>query len=215
MSIQTAVDKLQIRDEKNLLIQGLPSSIEKQFNKLSYAKNVTPLLKARKIDFALIFAINQNQMNSIVKDIFSALHQDSKLWIAYPKPTSKIVTDLNRDSSWEQVIQLGFEAVRQISLDHVWNAIRFRNTASSNIVRPSIEGINFDSKACNTPVEILEIFSERKVAADFFDSLSFANKVDYLQWYAESGDDFTEQKVSEMIEMLEAGVLNPMDKSYV
>jgi hypothetical protein len=201
--------------KKNLLIQGLPSSIEKQFNKLSYAKNVTPLLKARKIDFALIFAINQNQMNGIIKDVYPALHQDSKLWIAYPKPTSKIVTDLNRDSSWEQVIQLGFEAVRQISLDHVWNAIRFRNTASSNIVRPSIEGINFDSKACNTPVEIEEIFSERKIAAEFFESLSFANKVDYLQWYSDSGDEFTEAKMTEMIEMLEAGILNPMDRSCV
>ena len=56
---QTLFDKLQLADEKNLLIQGLPSSIEKQFSKLSFAKNMTPLLKSRKIDFALIFAINQ------------------------------------------------------------------------------------------------------------------------------------------------------------
>ena len=55
---QTILEKLQLQNEKNILIQGLPSSIEKQFNKLSFAKNLTPLLRSRKIDFALIFAVN-------------------------------------------------------------------------------------------------------------------------------------------------------------
>jgi hypothetical protein len=59
------LEKLQMNGEKNLLIQGLPSSIEKQFLKLSFAKNVTPLLRSKKIDFALIFAVNQNQLNNI------------------------------------------------------------------------------------------------------------------------------------------------------
>ena len=43
-------EKLQLVDQKSILIQGLPSSIEKLFAKLSYAKNVTPLLKSRKIE---------------------------------------------------------------------------------------------------------------------------------------------------------------------
>ena len=66
---QTLLEKLQLADEKNLLIQGLPSSIEKQFSKLSFAKNMTPLLKSRKIDFALVFAVNENQLNGILKDV--------------------------------------------------------------------------------------------------------------------------------------------------
>ncbi len=70
---QTLLEKLQLADEKNLLIQGLPSSIEKQFSKLSFAKNVTPLLKSRKIDFALVFAVNENQLNSILQDVMPAL----------------------------------------------------------------------------------------------------------------------------------------------
>ena len=65
---QNILEKLQLKDEKNLLVQGLPSSVEKQFAKLSYNKNITPLLKARKIDFALIFAINQLQLNNILKE---------------------------------------------------------------------------------------------------------------------------------------------------
>jgi len=128
---QTLFEKLEFADEKNLLIQGLPSSIEKQFCKLSFAKNMTPLLKSRKIDFALVFAVNENQLNGILRDVMPALKEDSKFWVAYPKITSKIVTDLNRDSSWQQLTSAGYETVNEVALDHVWSAARFE--------RPSIK----------------------------------------------------------------------------
>src|ERR1700689_3214296 len=97
---QTLLDKLELKEEKSVLIQGLPSSIEKQFAKLAFAKNVTPLLKIRKIDFALIFAVNENQLSGIINEVLPALHAEGKLWVAYPKTTSKITTTLNRDCSW-------------------------------------------------------------------------------------------------------------------
>jgi hypothetical protein len=122
---QTVFEKLQLADEKNLLIQGLPSSIEKQFNKLSFAKNMTPLLKSRKIDFALVFAVSENQLNGILKDVMPSLKDGSKFWVAYPKATSKIVTDLNRDRSWNRLTTDGYESIERIELDHVWSAMRF------------------------------------------------------------------------------------------
>src|SRR5438045_6012761 len=106
---QTILEKLQLKSEKNILIQGLPSSIEKQFSKLSFAKNLTPLLKSRKIDFALVFAVSENQLNSILSDIMPALKEDTKLWVAHPKTTSKIATDLNRESSWHKLTTIGYE----------------------------------------------------------------------------------------------------------
>lgn len=122
---QTVFEKLELADEKNLLIQGLPSSIEKQFNKLSFAKNMTPLLKSRKIDFALVFAVSENQLNGILKDVMPSLRNGSKFWVAYPKTTSKIVTDLNRDRSWDRLTSEGYEGIHRIELDHVWSAMRF------------------------------------------------------------------------------------------
>ena len=124
MSI-SLLEKLQLNDEKNLLIQGLPSSIEKQFVKLSFSKNVTPLLRSKKIDFALVFAINQNQLNGILKEVLPALNHHAKFWIAYPKTASKIVSDLNRCGNWDFVCQCGFETSDEVVLDHVWTAQRF------------------------------------------------------------------------------------------
>ncbi len=128
---QTMLEKLQLTEEKNLLIQGLPSSIEKQFAKIAFAKNVTPLLRSRRIDFALVFAVNETQLNSILREVLPALDEEGKLWIAYPKTTSKIVSDLNRDCSWKMLNQNGFESECQVTLDHVWTALRFMRPVHS------------------------------------------------------------------------------------
>ncbi|HXB10160.1 MAG TPA: hypothetical protein VNW04_23715 [Puia sp.] len=124
----TLLEKLQLTDERYLLIQGLPSSIEKQFVKLAFAKNLTPLLKSRKIDFALIFAINEQQLRGIVQEVLPALQVEAKFWVAYPKPGSKISTTLTRQCSWGCITGAGYEIVRDVAIDHVWTAVRFKKT---------------------------------------------------------------------------------------
>ena len=136
---QTLFEKLQLKDEKNVLIQGLPSSIEKQFAKLSFAKNLTPLLRTRKIDFALVFAVSESQLNGILKDIMPALKEDSKLWVAYPKLSSKIVTDLNRESSWSKLLDAGYESCESVALDHVWSAVNYKKGGGAIICEMDIE----------------------------------------------------------------------------
>jgi hypothetical protein len=136
---QTILEKLQLKNEKNILIQGLPSSIEKQFNKLSFAKNLTPLLRSRKIDFALVFAVSESQLNGILEDILPSLKEDSKLWVAYPKLTSKITTDLNREGSWNKLVEADFESTDQVPLDHVWHAVYFKKNAT--VVEMEVEPV--------------------------------------------------------------------------
>jgi hypothetical protein len=137
---QTISEKLQLKNEKTILIQGLPSSIEKQFAKLSFAKNLTPLLRSRKIDFALVFAVSEHQLNSILCDIMPALKEETKLWVAYPKISSKIATDLNRESSWHKLHNAGYESFEQVPLDHVWHAVNFKRTeALAEMVEIEVE----------------------------------------------------------------------------
>lgn len=134
---QTLFEKLQLEDEKNLLIQGLPSTIEKQFSKISFSKNVTQLLRMRKIDFALIFALNSSQLKTIFAELCPALHDETKLWIAFPKQASKIASDLNRPGSWDFLIEQGYETGDKVVLDYVWSAQRFnRNELCENAKTP-------------------------------------------------------------------------------
>ncbi|MDQ2720032.1 MAG: hypothetical protein M3Z26_09790 [Bacteroidota bacterium] len=132
---QTLFEKLQLEDEKNLLIQGLPSTIEKQFAKISFSKNVTPLLKMRKIDFALVFALNLNQLRNIFSELCAALHDDTKFWVAFPKQASKIASDLNRPGSWDFLIEKGYETGEKVILDYVWSAQRFTRAEICDAVK--------------------------------------------------------------------------------
>lgn len=215
------LEKLQLKDEKNLLIQGLPSSVEKQFAKLSYNKNLTPLLKTRKIDFALIFAINQFQLNNILKELFTALHSDCKLWIAYPKTTSKIVSDLNRDASWDILSKNDFEAIRQVTLDHVWTAMRFKkvdqlpnkNRTFVEFKSADIKVDDFEKRLIALPIELDKLFAADEEAREFFTSLSIINQKEYLSWIQGAKKEETKQKRLEAtLEKLLAGKQNPSEK---
>ena len=218
---QNILEKLQLKDEKNLLIQGLPSSVEKQFAKLSYNKNLTPLLKTRKIDFALIFAINQLQLNNILKEVFSALHPESKLWISYPKTTSKIVSDLNRDASWEILSKNEYEAVRQVTLDHVWTAMRFkkldqipnRNRTFVEFKSANIKVDDFEKRLIALPIELDKLFGAHEEAREFFISLSILNQKEYLSWIQGAKKEETKQKrLESTVEKLLAGKNSPSEK---
>src|SRR5260370_3283407 len=121
---QTLREKLQQTDEGTLHVEGVPSSIDKQFVKLAFAKNLTPLLKSKKIDFALIFAINEQQLKGIVQEVLPALRADGKFWVAYPKPGSKIATTLTRQCSWGCITGAGYEILWHVAIDHVWTAVR-------------------------------------------------------------------------------------------
>jgi hypothetical protein len=55
----------------------------------------------------------------------AAAREDRLAWIAYPK-AGQLGTDINRDSLASAVGELGIRPVRQVALDNVWSALRFR-----------------------------------------------------------------------------------------
>jgi hypothetical protein len=217
---QSLVEKLQITNEKNILIQGLPSSIEKQFIKLSYSKNVTPLLRIRKIDFALVFAINVNQLNCILKDVIPSLGKDGKLWVAYPKTASKIASDLKRDCSWDILCENNFEKNAEVTLDHVWTALEFKKSASAMLIEkmpetPKIEvkKFDFDKNLVVPPAELEKIFTAHKKAREVFQNLSQVNQKEYVEWIeAAKRKDTKSRRLEATVEKLLAGKKSPLEK---
>jgi hypothetical protein len=219
MSDQTLFEKLQLKDEKNLLIQGIPSTIEKQFIKLSFAKCVTPLLKVKKIDFALVFAISKKQLCDILNDVIPVLQPGVKLWIAYPKLASKIASDLSRDCNWKMIDDHGFEAVSQIAVDNVWTAVRFKKSDKTTpkkinftVATPAI-GVDYTTRSINVPEELKVVFKKNKPAEVFFDSLSFTNRREYVEWVVGAKRTETRSKrLEEIVEKLVTGKKNPSSR---
>lgn len=200
MSSQNLLEKLQLGTEKNMLLQGLPLAIEKQFIKFSFAKNVTPLLKSKKIDFALIFAFSQKQLKDILNDVIPALHADAKFWIAYPKASSKIASDLSRDCSWDFIAEHGFETVRLVAVDNLWSAMRFKKPDNTAKATPSFSsanpapGVDYANRTIEVPQELQKLLNKNKTAAAFFDGLAFSHRREYVEWIMSAKKEETKAK---------------------
>lgn len=223
MASQSLLEKLQLGSEKNILIQGLPSSVEKHFSKISFSKNVTPLLKIKKIDFALIFALSNSQLCNILKDVFPALNINAKLWIAYPKPASKIVSDLNRDCSWSVLKDSGFESKEDVEMDTVWSAINFVRefTGDAAIMKEAKKSdtvsaptsAKFEKKLSIIPVELSTLFNKQVEAKEFFASLSPNNQKQYVTWITGAKRaDVKQRRLEATVEKLLAGKKSPLEK---
>ena len=57
--------------------------------------------------------------------VLQAAKADRVAWIAYPK-AGQLETDINRDILWRHLKAKGIRGVRQIAIDSIWSALRFR-----------------------------------------------------------------------------------------
>jgi hypothetical protein len=76
-------------------------------------------------DTVLLFVRNRDELDALGEPFFRAAREDRLAWLAYPK-AGQLGTDLNRDILWELTKPRGVRPVRQVSLDRVWSALRFR-----------------------------------------------------------------------------------------
>jgi hypothetical protein len=73
----------------------------------------------------IAFARQRADLAQAAGPAVEAARHDRLAWIAYPK-AGQLGTDINRDSLAASVAELGIRPVRQVSLDEVWSALRFR-----------------------------------------------------------------------------------------
>lgn len=78
-----------------------------------------------KADAVLAFLTKADEMERLGAPVLAAALEDKLSWIAFPKE-GQHGTDLNRDILNEHMKRHGVQAVRVISLDDTWSAIRFR-----------------------------------------------------------------------------------------
>jgi hypothetical protein len=79
-----------------------------------------------ELDFLHVFITQRTELQELIPEALKLVRYDGLLWVSYPKGSSKVETDVNRDIIWEDLLQYGIRPVTQISMNEVWSAIRFR-----------------------------------------------------------------------------------------
>ena len=73
----------------------------------------------------LAFVADRSSLEAHRAQIVASAGADRLTWVAYPK-AGQLGTDLHRDSLAEFLTASGLQPVRQIAIDPVWSALRFR-----------------------------------------------------------------------------------------
>jgi hypothetical protein len=113
-------DKLQLRPDQRVLVLEPPDDAA------ALLPGVTRTQDAGAADAVLLFARSQTTVEAHATRLRDHLRAGGIAWAAYPKGGSGTVTDLSRDRGWGALSALGLRPVRQVALDDVWSALRFR-----------------------------------------------------------------------------------------
>jgi hypothetical protein len=76
-------------------------------------------------DVVIVFVTCTPDLEALGLVAEGAAMRGAGAWIAYPK-AGQLGTDLNRDSLAAKMTTRGLRPVRQIAIDTVWSALRFR-----------------------------------------------------------------------------------------
>ena len=115
--------KLQIRGGQTVWVVNAP---DKYLEMLQPLPEGAQLVMTGPADVVHLFARDSGELARHAPAVFAGLKPGGMLWASYPKGGSGIQTDLNRDTGWSIITNAGWEGVRQIAIDKVWSAVRFK-----------------------------------------------------------------------------------------
>jgi hypothetical protein len=125
MATSPLIKKLQIKPGQRMVIINAPAGYTEQLDPLPDGVELAKKPEG-SFDFVQLFATNSEELKKFIGSATKAVKHEGLLWICYPKGSSKVKTDLNRDILWGIVDQYDFKGVTLISIDDVWSAMRFR-----------------------------------------------------------------------------------------
>ncbi len=150
------------------------------------------------------FIKNKEELENDLPQLAS-LHFDTTVcWIAYPKKSSSIQSDLSRDNIWGILGAQGLAPVSQISIDEDWSALR---------VRPEADVKRSEKTSVNIPRNMMEVLRKDEKALSFFMNLSATNRKEYIRWITDAKRQETlDKRLNALIPRLRAGLKNPSEK---
>ncbi|MCB0826180.1 MAG: hypothetical protein KDC26_08315 [Armatimonadetes bacterium] len=122
--------KLNFKDEERICILNAPESFASEMESMSEVTEVlSDIPNQSGVPFVLAFAITQQELDHYSRVVTKCAGSDAKIWIAYPKKSSKkYKCEFDRDSGWNVLGDMGYEPVRMVAIDADWSALRFRRT---------------------------------------------------------------------------------------
>ena len=112
--------KMNMKPPVSVTIIDQPEGVD-----LEFGSGITTVTDPATADAVVVFLPNREALERRRSLVAEAAGTDRLTWVAYPK-AGQLATDLNRDILWDLLATSGIKPVRQVSIDDVWSAVRWR-----------------------------------------------------------------------------------------
>lgn len=212
------IKKLRIQPNQQILILQAPENYlaDKSAFPEGVEVDTTP---TGVYEYVLLFVNSIAELEEYGPVALRSLAEGGQLWAGYPKKSSKVKTDINRDEGWETFINEGYEGVTQISINEIYSALRFRHRSEiKQYTRKQTIGIKGNSYPKQSkpqgeavvPDDLKRALEIDQEANTFFSDLAPSHKRAYIDWITDAKREETRmRRIEQSIEKLKAGRKGP------
>jgi hypothetical protein len=215
--------KLLIKPGTRFVVVNAPDGFDRALGSLPAGAKREKALKGA-LDLVLLFAKDSKALNPQWSKALACLNEQGILWVAYPKKSSGIVSDLGMSAGWDVAKGSLWQPVAMVAVDDTWSATRFKHSPGladrreqrqDEHVRDADGTVVVDRKnrVITAPKDLQALFKKSAKAKAFFESLSFTHQREYVQWVVEAKRPETRtDRLTKTVEKLSKGKKNPSEK---
>jgi hypothetical protein len=180
--------KLRIKEKDLICPVNEPANYKKHLGPLP--KNAGLVADPTEANHIHWFVTNRAEMEKGLNGMLKKLSEGVLLWIFYPKGTSGIQTDLTRDKGWDELLKRdNLQWISLIAFDDTWSTFACRlktETDKKKEAKPKereiFNWIDPAKKIVRLPEDFSAVLKKNKKQEAFFNSLSFTNRKEYVEW---------------------------------
>ena len=177
----------------------------------------------RDLDLVVLFAASQKELKGQWPKALASVKPDGALWVAYPKKSSGVESDLTMGAEWEVHKDSPWQPVSSIAVDDMWSAVRFRQRPGlaqarekrqEEMVRDADGTVCIDRKnrVITAPKDLQKLFSEEREGASGVRRAVVHAPREYVVWIlAAKKPETRAARLAKTVDMLSKGKKNPSD----
>ena len=214
----TTAQKLRIRENDTIRVLHAPGDYEADLEPLPAHVRINS--RARDFQQLHWFVRNRAQVEKEWPGVSGLIKEGVLCWIFFPKGSSGIQTDLTRDKGWDQVMKDDLQWVNLVSFNATWSAFGLRQKTDADKkkeTRPKeravLDFVDPLTKTVTLPADLSAAFQKHKKEFDYFHSLAFSHKREYIEWIVSAKKEETRAaRIQSTIERLGQSWKNPSNR---
>lgn len=120
MSDKTIAERLEVKRERRLALLDAPEPVDRAIGAIDRRAELG------SADIAVLFARDHAALKAKLPECLTSITPLAILWVAYPKLSSPLAGDLDRETVRRVATDHGMKIVSQIAVDRDWSAMRLK-----------------------------------------------------------------------------------------